>query len=86
MITNNCIYFLLPDLTTVEEFVHNKPLFLSDIPVHREFHSDHAVFFSNASDFIELLKKPHRSSGFSSYTDSAKLTLDLLEDYLNSVL
>lgn len=65
---------------------HNKPLFLSDIPVHREFHSDHAVFFSNASDFIELLKKPHRSPGFSSYTDSAKLTLDLLEDYLNSVL
>ena len=65
---------------------HSKPLILSDIPVHREFHSDEASFFSNTAEFLELLKDPLRPSSFSGYAKDTNFALGLLEDYLNSVL
>lgn len=43
MITNNCIYFLLPDLTTVKEFVHNKPLYFPN--------PSSKIIFLNQSDY-----------------------------------
>jgi glycosyltransferase involved in cell wall biosynthesis len=65
---------------------HSKPLLLSDIPVHREFHSVDALFFTKSSDLLELLKVSHAPTSLSSYAKNAKSTLGLLKNHLNSVL
>jgi hypothetical protein len=65
---------------------HGKPLLLSDIPVHREFHSGEALFFTKSSDLLEQLKVSQASTSPSSYAKNAKSTLGLLKNHLNSVL
>jgi glycosyltransferase involved in cell wall biosynthesis len=65
---------------------HSKPLLLSDIPVHREFHSDSAVFFTKSSDLLDLLEVSHTSTSLSDYAKNAISELSLLKKHLNSML
>ena len=76
--------FDLPPMEARQRF--QKPLILSDIPVHREFHQDVAQFFKDKTALIEILEGPLRPSTISHYSDSATKKLDQVSTYLQSIL
>jgi glycosyltransferase involved in cell wall biosynthesis len=76
--------FDLPPMEARQRY--QKSLILSDIPVHREFHEDYAVFFSNKLELIELLKNPRRSTEISKYFEHSVSNLNLVTSYLKSML
>jgi glycosyltransferase involved in cell wall biosynthesis len=76
--------FDLPPMEARQKY--QKPLILSDIPVHREFHNDSAMFFSTKSELLEILKNPLRQSTISNYAEFSNSILDRITAYIKSVL
>lgn len=46
------------NLPAAEAHQFGVPLFLRNVQVHKEFHADHAFFFSNEEDLIALIQDP----------------------------
>jgi glycosyltransferase involved in cell wall biosynthesis len=65
---------------------YQKPLILSDISVHREFHDGSATFFSDKSELLYILKNPLNPTIFSNYNDSADSNLILVAAHIKSML
>jgi glycosyltransferase involved in cell wall biosynthesis len=65
---------------------HQKPLLLSDISVHREFHNDDARFFRDFSELSLLLKSPLTATTISNYSSSSLKTLNEVAASLRSML
>lgn len=63
-----------------------KSLILSDIPVHREFHNDSAMFFSTKSELLEILKNPLRPSTISGYPEISNSNLYRVSAYVKLML
>lgn len=76
--------FDLPPMEARQKF--QKPLILSDIPVHREFHSDVANFFSDATSLKESLDLLPKKSYFSEYSDDIETVLKAIEQQIKSIL
>ncbi len=70
--------FNLPALEA--RFTFNLPLILSDIPVHRELHSEYAFFFGDSMEFIEALNSfdPEKSRVDSPYTLKTKSVIEIV--------
>ena len=65
---------------------HQKPLLLSDISVHREFHNDEARFFRDFSELSLLLSEPLTATTISNYSSSSLKTLNEVASNLRSML
>ena len=65
---------------------HQKPLILSDIPVHREFHEGSAKFFNNETELIKILVSPLSTPSRFTYFDATSEVLDLIAKKLKSML
>ncbi len=76
--------FDLPPMEARQKY--KKPLILSDIPVHREFHNDVALFFSSKSELLEILQNPLKISSISGYEDSSHFDLKRVTKLIMSML
>ena len=76
--------FDLPPMEARQRF--QKPLILSDIPVHREFHDGVAKFFKNRIELLEILDSPLVSTSISDYSDTAIKNLEQVTIFLKSIL
>jgi glycosyltransferase involved in cell wall biosynthesis len=76
--------FDLPPMEARQKF--QKPLILSDIPVHREFHSDVAKFFSDTASLRMNLDSLPGKSFFSDYSNDINMILKSIEQEIKSVL
>ena len=65
---------------------HGKPLILSDIPVHREFHDGTAAFFKDEISLVNILNHTLQSSNPSNYDEEATKTLNAAMTFIDSVL
>jgi hypothetical protein len=65
---------------------YQKPLILSDIPVHREFHEGSAEFFTTESELLEILKNPRLESTFSRYSEVSVSNLKIVASLIKSML
>ena len=65
---------------------HQKPLILSDIPVHREFHEGAAKFFSNETELVNILVSPLSASSRFRYIEKNSEVLDFIALKLKSML
>jgi glycosyltransferase involved in cell wall biosynthesis len=76
--------FDFPPMEARQKF--QKPLILSDIPVHREFHSDVALFFSDKSSLKQNLEVIPNCSYTSDYSSRVESSLKSLLELLRSIL
>jgi len=76
--------FDLPPMEARQKY--QKPLILSDIPVHREFHDDTALFFCNKLELLEILKNPIKKTTFSKYEEKSVFNLKQVTTFIKSVL
>jgi glycosyltransferase involved in cell wall biosynthesis len=76
--------FDLPPMEARQRF--QKPLVLSDIPVHREFHDGSAKFFSDNLELLMILKDPPVPSSYSNYSELSLETLNEITFRLKSML
>ena len=76
--------FDLPPMEARQKY--QKPLILSDIPVHREFHNDSAMFFSTKSELLTILKNPLRKTTVSNYTEFSISNLNQVTAHIKSML
>lgn len=76
--------FDLPPMEARQRY--QKPLILSDIPVHREFHDGSAEFFSTKLELLEILKKPLIQSTISKYSELSVSTLNVAAACIKSML
>jgi glycosyltransferase involved in cell wall biosynthesis len=76
--------FDLPPMEARQRF--QKPLVLSDIPVHREFHDGSAKFFSDNLELLKILKDPLVASSYSNYSDFSLETLNETTSRVRSML
>lgn len=65
--------FDLPTMEARQNYA--KPLILSDIPVHREFHNGDAQFFQDKYELLEILKGDLRAPSFSMHEVKAEIEL-----------
>jgi glycosyltransferase involved in cell wall biosynthesis len=65
---------------------HSKPLILSDIDVHREFHENVAHFFRDEGSLINILLKPIRPSFVSNYETASSKNLIKALEFIKSTL
>lgn len=76
--------FDLPPMEARQRY--QKPLILSDIPVHREFHDGSAEFFSTKLELLEILKKPLIQSIVSDYSELSVSALNVATTHIKSML